>query len=434
MRRHPRVVIVGAGFGGLQCARKLQDKPVDVLVVDRNNYHLFTPLLYQVASSLLNPSDIARPVRSIFRRSRNVRFRQAEVVEVDFERKVVLTQKGAEVPYDTLVLGAGSATNYFGISGAEQRMLGLKDLPEALELRNSILNILEFATSMTGEDVRSWLTFVVAGGGPTGVEYAGALSELLRLVVPGEYPELTGQRLRIVLVEGLDEVLPPFPRPLGRAAHRELEQKGIEVRTGVRVASFDGERVMLSDGRVIPARTVVWAAGVKPSPLAEALGLPRSRSGRIEVDEHLRVRDERARGHIYAIGDIASFVQDGKEVPMLSAPAMQQGRLVAANILRTLRGEPPRPFRYRDRGTMATIGKNAAVAQVGRLRLDGFPGWVAWLVVHLYYLIGFRNRLAVLTSWAYNYLRSDRPVRIIARAGARSTTALRDEEAPAGRV
>jgi NADH dehydrogenase len=410
-----RVVIVGAGFGGLQCARKLARTPVQVTLVDRNNYHLFTPLLYQVASSLLNPSDIARPVRSILQRG-TARFRQADVVRVDFERKCVLTGRGEEIGYDILVIAAGSTTNFFGVQQAEDRALGLKDLGEALELRNHLLMCLESATTAAYPDRRQWLTFVIVGGGPTGVEYAGALAELIRLVVPNEYPELNRSDVRIVLVEGLDEVLPPFPPELGRIAHQELASKGVEVRTSARVTAYQDDTVVLSNGDSILAKTLVWAAGVRPNGLARLVDVPRSRTGRIEVDEFLRVK-----GHddVFAIGDIASSVRGGSELPMLSAPAIQQGRLTADNIRRRAMGRPLRPFRYRDRGSMATIGKNAAVAKIGRLRLSGFVGWVMWLVVHLYYLIGFRNRFVVLLGWSWNYLRSDRPVRIVAPARQR---------------
>lgn len=412
--RRPRVVIIGAGFGGLACAKQLAGRPVDVLLIDRNNYHLFTPLLYQVASSLLNPSDIAQPVRAIFRGARNVRVLRAEVTEVDFDHKTVRTADGGEWPYDRLVIAAGSTTNYFGLESVEQAALGLKDLPEALELRNHILNELERAGLSNDDDAARRLTFVVVGGGPTGVEYAGALAELVRQVLPNEYPELAGCGLRVVLIEGLDEVLPTFPGDLGREAHRALERRGIEVLTGVRVMEVgEAGRIELSNGAELHAGTLVWAAGVKPAGLAATLDVSKSRSGRIEVDEYLRVK---GRDGVYAIGDVASVVQDGREVPMLSAPAMQEGRHVARTIAGELEGRLPRPFRYRERGSMATIGRNSAVAELRGLHLKGFFGWLTWLVVHLYYLIGFRNRLTVLMGWAWNYLRFERPVRIIARA------------------
>jgi len=412
----PRVVIIGAGFGGLACAQKLANKPVEVLIIDANNYHLFSPLLYQVASSLLNPIDIARPVRSIFGGKHNVHFRQALVTGFDFKKKRVYTADGPEIPYDFLVIAAGSTTNFFGIEGVEARALGLKDLGEALELRNHILRCLEVASLKQFEEAEPWLTFVVVGGGPTGVEYVGALSELIRGVLPEEYPELSGQPIRLVLVEAMDRLLPQFPEELGEEARRELVRRNVSVITGARVEAVTPDTVRLSNGSIIRSHTLVWAAGVRPADLAGAIDVPRSRSGRIQVDRYLRVPGT---DDVFAIGDIASVVQDGGEVPMLSAPAMQEGRAVAANILRKLNRKPMKPFRYHDRGSMATIGKNAAVAQVGPLRFTGFIGWVAWLVVHLYYLIGFRNRLAVLASWAWNYFRSDRPVRIITRARER---------------
>ena len=410
-----RVVIIGAGFGGLECARKLARKPVDVLIIDRNNYHLFTPLLYQVASSLLNPSDIAQPVRAIFRRAPNVRVRHGEVTGVDFERSAVMLANGERVVYDYLVVAAGSTTNYFGLPNVEERAFGLKDLPEALELRNRVLRCLEIAAS-SPDKAREWLTFVVVGGGPTGVEYAGALSELANLVLPHEYPELSGKQVRIVLVEGLPELLPTFSAKLGRAAREALARKAVEIRTSTRVSDASEGTVTLSNGKTLEARTLIWAAGVRPAALAATLDVARSGSGRIEVDQFLRVPGRPA---VFAIGDVAAVPHHGSEVPMLSAPAMQEARVAATNILRSVAGEPPKPFRYRDRGSMATIGKNMAVAEVGRLQMTGFGGWVLWLAAHLYYIIGFRNRLAVLAGWAWNYLRSDRPIRIIARAKER---------------
>lgn len=410
------VVIVGAGFGGLSCARKLGGKPIDVVLIDRNNYHLFTPLLYQVASSLLNPNDIARPIRSIVSGFDNIRFRRGSVTEVVPGENQVRLADGTALGYDYLVLATGSTTNFFGNQSVEQAALGLKDLPEALELRNHILSCLETATTVPADERAPWLTFVVAGGGPTGVEYAGALAELISIVLPDEYPELALERPRIVLVEGLDKVLPPFPDPLAKRARRDLERKGVEVHTGVLVTEATESLVRLSDGSEIGARTIVWAAGVKAaSPVLD--GSPATtRSGRLEVDATLRMKGHQ---NIFVIGDLASFQQEGKEVPMLATPAMQEGRAVAANIRRAAAGVALQPFQYRDRGTMATIGKSSAVVSVWKLRLSGLLGWLTWLAVHLYYLIGFRNRIVVLSSWAWNYLRSDRPVRLIARARER---------------
>ena len=279
---------------------------------------------------------------------------------------------GSTLSYDYLVLAPGSTTNYFGVESAAERAHGLKDLPEALGLRNHVLASLEAATRAKAEDAEPWLTFVVAGGGPTGVEYAGALSELLRLVIPREYPELAGRSAKIVVVEGTPELLPPFAPKLRADAERELVARGVEVHTGIRLTDFDGDRVTLADGSHIPAKTLIWAAGVRPADLAGAIDASRSRSGRVEVDGTLRVK---GRDDVFVIGDAASFQQNGKEVPMLSAPAMQQGRLVAKNIVHLIEGEPLEQFHYRDRGSMATIGKNSAVAEVWKVRLTGRLGW-----------------------------------------------------------
>jgi NADH dehydrogenase len=410
-------VVVGAGFGGLECARRLAGKPVDVTLLDRNNYHLFTPLLYQVASSLLNPSDIAYPVRSILRAAANVRFRLGEVTGVDWDGRRVHTAAGEDVSYDYLVLAAGSATSFFGLQSVERVALGLKDLPEALELRNHVLACFERAVREPDAGERSgWLHFVVVGGGPTGVEYAGALSELIRLVLARDFRGLDLSQVGIHLVEAREHLLGSFAPELGENTRRELEAKGIEVRLGVQVTEAAPDVVTLSSGERIKARTLVWAAGVRPAGLVDALDLPCRRSGRVEVSQTLQVP---SRQEVCVIGDMASFEQDGAELPMMAPPARQQARHAARNILRLIEGCEPAPFRYHELGVMATIGRNAAVAQVGAFRLRGFPGWVAWLLLHLYALVGFRNRVLVMLGWAWNYLLLDRPVRIIARARER---------------
>lgn len=411
----PKVLIIGGGFGGLECARRLSGSELDVALVDRNNYHLFTPLLYQVASSLLNPSDIAYPIRAALRSSPNVRFRMGEVRGVDLAGRRVRLDGGEELAWDYLVLASGSESFHFGLDSVARRASGLKDLPEAMALRNHVLRCFEEGErENVGEARRAWLTFVIAGGGPTGVEYAGALAELARLVVAKDYPGIAEGEVRVLVVEGLKELFPSFPESLGRHARERLGALGVAVRLGVRVAEAGADEVRLSDGSVVRARTLVWAAGVKAGALASALDAPKSRTGRIEVDEFLRVKGhERA----YAIGDAASVVQGGREIPMIATPAIQEGRQAARNILRAAAGLDPVPFLYKDRGMMATIGRNAGVAQVGGATLSGRLGWLAWLVVHLYFLIGFRNRLAVLLGWAWNYLRLDRPIRLIARAG-----------------
>lgn len=404
---------MGAGFGGLQCAKRLAGRPLDVLLLDRNNYHLFTPLLYQVASSLLNPSDIAYPVRAVFRGARNVRFRVAQVTGVEFEAKVVLTADGGRWPYDYLVIATGSATNFFGMTSVERAAHGLKDLPEAVALRTHVIRAFEGATRETAAAARrAWLTFVVVGGGPTGVEYAGALSELIRRVLTRDYPELDLSAVRVILVEALDRVLSGFSQNLSEDARKRLERLGVEVRTGTRVLEALDGLIKVSSGEAIPARTLVWAAGVKPSDLAAALDLPRTGSKRIAVDEFLRIPGYEG---AFAIGDAAGAMRDGKELLMMSPQAMQEGRYVADAILRLVNHRPLVPFRYRDKGIMATIGRHAAVAEVGPLKFRGPIGWFVWLFVHLYYIIGYRNRLAVLISWAWNYVFYDRPIRLITR-------------------
>ncbi|MDQ1490691.1 MAG: hypothetical protein QOD57_558 [Actinomycetota bacterium] len=420
-----RVVIVGGGFGGLACARDLDGADVDVLLLDARNYHLFTPLLYQVATALLDPSDIAYPFRTVFRRSPNVRFRQARVTGVDFDARRVEVAGGEPIAYDTLVLATGSGNAYFGNPALAERTIGMKSLDEALRLRNHVLSCLERAAQATDPAERSrWLTFVIVGGGPTGVEYTGALAELLGLVLGRDFPELPPGSARVVLVEGADRLLGPFHPRLGAYAADSLRSRGVEVllSTFVREATDDAAVLASAEhgeATTIPARTIVWSAGVGPTdPLPDkepdGAGVTRSRTRRLEVDEHLRIRPG-----VYAIGDVASVRSGGadtgaEELPMLSPPAMQEGRYVAGAIRSG--GEPVRPFRYTDKGTMATIGRRAAVAQVGPLRVRGFLGWITWLVVHLYYLIGFRNRATVLASWGWDYLRRDRPIRLIVRS------------------
>jgi NADH:ubiquinone reductase (H+-translocating) len=410
----PRVVIVGGGFGGLACARKLTGRPVEVMLVDRRDYHQFTPLLYQVASALLTAPDISYPFRAAFRNAPNVHFRHAAVTGVDLARRLVHVTSAGELHYDYLVLATGSENNYFGNQTLAAHTLSMKTLPRAQRLRNHVLACLEHAAQTTDERERGhWLTFVVIGGGPTGVEFTGALVELLKLVLGRDYPELPPAIARIVLVEGTDRILPVLPERLGRYARRVLERRGVEVVTGALVEQATPEGVLLADGQEIASRTVVWSAGIRATELAGVSDLSSSRSRRLPTDEHLRLAGDTG---VFAVGDVASVRVDGTELPMLSAPAIQEGRYVAQAILADLRDEQlPEPFRYRDKGTMAVIGRNAGVASVWRLQLTGLLGWVAWLTVHLYYLIGFRNRAVVLVNWAWNYVRKDRPIRMITR-------------------
>jgi len=421
--RH-RVVVVGGGFGGLACARALDGKDVDVLLLDRHNFHVFTPLLYQVATALLNPSDIAYPFRSIFRRSHNVRFRQATVVSTDLDGRTVRLAAGDEVAYDSLVIATGSTNDYFANQTLAEHTLGMKTLAEALGLRNHILASLELAArSTSAEERRRCLTFVVAGGGPTGVEFAGAIAELLHLVLGRDYPELRHQEAKVVLVEGMDRLLGQFAQPLGAYSARTLRHRGIDVRTSTLVEKADENHVVLSTGEELPTRTVVWSAGVRAvDPLGDEVA-DRSRSKRLPVDPFLRLV---GRPDVYVIGDAAAVeAPGGGELPMLSPVAMQAGRYVAASIEARSEDDAASraPFRYVDKGTMATIGRRSAVADVHGLRLRGSIGWLTWLFVHIYYLIGFRNRAVVLASWSWNYLRMDRPIRLILRSRADRLTA-----------
>ncbi|HLH26261.1 MAG TPA: FAD-dependent oxidoreductase [Chloroflexota bacterium] len=408
----PRVVIVGGGFGGLYAARALASAPVQITLVDQRNYHLFQPLLYQVATAALSPGNIAQPIRMLLRRHRNVRVLQARATGIDLARRRVQLADGA-LDYDYLILAAGARHSYFGHDEWAPLAPGLKSLDDALEIRRRILSAFEEAERATDPQVRqALLTFVIVGGGPTGVEMAGAIAEIARHTVVGEFRSIDPSRARVILLEGLPRILAAFPEDLSASAERALRSLGVEVRTGAIVTNITPDAVYVGDEK-IPTRTALWAAGVAASPLGRSLNVPLDRSGRVLVEPDLTVP-----GHpeVYVIGDLAAFTHQGdKPLPGVAQVAIQEGQAAAANIRRTLAGKPRKPFHYVDRGNLATIGRGAAVADIEGRHLTGHTAWLVWLFVHILYLIGFEKRLLVLVQWARSYLTYDRGVRLITK-------------------
>jgi NADH dehydrogenase len=386
---------------------------VDVLLLDRNNYHLFTPLLYQVATALLDPGEIARPVRELIRPLRNVEFRQTEVNGADLQRRLLLTDHGP-IPYDYLVLATGAQTDYFGNASLARYAFGLKELDEGLALRNRVLAKFEASRwAKTAEERRGLLTFAIVGGGPTGVELAGAYSELIRLVLRKDFRDLDLNEVRVILIEATDTLLGAFERELRAAGKRSLEKKGVEVMLGARVAEVTRETLKLASGEEIPAGTVIWTAGVRASEVGSRLGVELGRQARVKVAPTLQVPGHAA---AFVIGDLAFAMDHDTPLPMLIPVAMQEARRVASTIADMVRNGGATAFRYRDPGIMATIGRNSAVAQLGIVHLSGFLGWLMWLSVHLINVVSFRSRVVVLVNWAWEYLMVDRPVRLIVRA------------------
>jgi NADH dehydrogenase len=406
----PRVVIVGGGFGGLYAARALAGAPVDVTLLDRRNHHTFQPLLYQVATAGLNASDIAVPIRRIVRDQGNVEVLLAEIVRVDLAGRRLLLGGGGAIAYDHLILATGATHSYFGHPEWERFAPGLKSIEDALEIRKRVFFAFE-AAELEEDPARyaEWLTFVIVGGGPTGVELAGTLAEISKKTLARDFRRIDPTRARILLLEGSSSLLTAYVPALREKAMTQLRKLGVEVRLDARVTGIDAEGVLLGDERIL-SKTVLWAAGVAASPLAATLGVPLDRAGRVLVEPDLTVP-----GHpeVYVIGDLASLSQDGQPIPGVARAAIDGGRAAAKNILRAVAGEPRRPFRYKDPGQLATIGRGAGIADFGRIKLSGFIAWLAWLFIHILFLIGFRNRFAVVFEWALAYMTYDRGARLI---------------------
>jgi NADH dehydrogenase len=409
----PRVVIVGAGFGGLEAAKHLGGGPAWVTVIDRTNYHLFQPLLYQVATAALSPADIAAPVRGILGRYENIEVMLAEVQAVDVQARVVRTAE-REIKYDYLIIATGARHSYFGHDEWEKLAPGLKSLEDAVEIRRRILMAFEFAEKTQDPAARAAaMNFVIIGGGPTGVEMAGAIAEIARETLAKDFRHIDPSTARVILVEGEKRVLSGFPEDLSASAQRQLEDLGVEVITGVHAEDLTEEGLKVG-GKFIPCRVKIWAAGNAASFVGKTLGVPLDRAGRVIVQDDLTIP-----GHpeVQVIGDLANFTSQktGKPLPGVSPVAIQQGRHAAENVLHIIAGAKPQRFYYWDKGSMATIGRNKAVADLNLVHFSGFPAWLAWLFIHVLYLVGFRNRIAVLFQWAWAYLTFNKGARLITR-------------------
>ena len=424
---YPHVLIVGAGFGGLGAAEQLGHVPVHVTLIDRHNYHTFQPLLYQVATSLLNAEDVGAPVRSIFRRQENVNFRLGTVVGIDVPGRKIKMDNGDELNYDYLVLAGGATVNYFGTPGAAEHAFPLYTLTNAVKLRNQVMQRFEAADRDPTIVDDGGLTFVIVGAGPTGVETAGALADLFYNLLPKDYHQLATEMARIIIVEMGQDVLPPFKENLRKYAQYDLEDRGVELRLGESVAEVGPTSLKLKSGEEIKAHTVIWAAGVKASPLAHMLGLPQGRGGRVKLNPDLTVPEHR---EIYVVGDMGEVTSDGQLLPQLASVAMQSGEHVGRQIARRIAGENTQDFKYWDKGFMATIGRGSAVVEFPNKRtLHGPLAYFAWLGVHLVLLSGMRNRIETLWNWGWSALTHDRAARIIIDGKDEEATLI----APSGR-
>jgi NADH dehydrogenase len=409
----PHVVIIGAGFGGMEVARKLAKAPVMITLIDKHNYHLFQPLLYQVAIAGLVPSQIAYPLRTIFRKQKNLTFQMGEVTTIDFDAHYVKTN-GSVIAYDYLVLAVGGQTNFFGNHSVEQNGFQLKSIESAVSLRNHLLNIFEQANREVDADIRkAMLTFAVVGGGPTGVETAGALAELIIHVMAKDYPHMDLKDVRVLLLEAGQSVMASYPAELRQSTNDLLKNKKVEVMVNTKLVDYNGRKVTLGDGGQINTHTLIWTAGVKAAGMLDSLGVEQAGSGRVRVADSLQIKDH---AEVFVIGDAAYLVNgNGQPLPMLSTVAIQQGKVTARNIQKIIKGEKPEAFHYKDPGLLATIGRNAAVARIWGLSFSGFIAWLIWVFLHIYRLIGFRNRLLVLINWAWEYFFYENQVRLITK-------------------
>jgi NADH dehydrogenase len=413
---NPRVVILGCGFGGLFAARALRGAPVDITVLDRTNHHLFQPLLYQVATAGLAAPAVAEPIRRILARQKNTTVLYGEARRVDLAARKVVLENGEEIAYDRLILATGVTDSYFGHDDWRAHAPGLKTLEDAFDIRRRILLAFEHAEREADPAKRAvWLTFVVIGAGATGVEMAGTLAEIARHTLTGEFRRFDPRNTRVVLVEAAERVLPPYTPDLSERARLQLERLGVTVWLGKRVTGIDERGVQLGGDR-LEAKTVIWCAGVAATPIGSTLGVPLDRAGRVIVEPDLSVP-----GHaeVQVVGDLALLASHQPPIPGVAPAAKQMGRHAARNILESLAGRPPRPYRYRDYGQLATIGRSSAVAMFGRVHIWGWLAWVAWLTAHIYFLIGFRNRLVVLIDWAWAYWTFERSARIVIGEGRR---------------
>ena len=409
----PHVVVIGAGFGGMEVARGLAKAPVNLTLIDRHNYHLFQPLLYQVAIAGLLPSQIAYPLRTIFRKQKNLTFQMGEVTEINLASKYI-RMNGSVIAYDYLVFAAGGETNFFGNKSVEQNGFQLKSIQSAVTVRNHLLKTFETASREADADKRkALLTYVVVGGGPTGVETAGALAELITHILTKDYPHMDLSEVRVLLLEAGPHVMASYPDELRQATLRLLRNKKVEVLTNTRLVDYNGQRLMMSDGGQTKADTLIWTAGVKAAGIADRLGVEQAGSGRVRVADSLQIPNH---PEVFVVGDAAYLENgNGQPLPMLSTVAIQQGRVTAKNIQRIIKGETLEPFHYKDPGLLATIGRNAAVARIWGLSFSGFIAWLIWVFLHIYRLIGFRNRLLVLINWAWEYFFYENQVRLITK-------------------